>query len=491
MSQVSVRAQPSPDAGISYLRNLTLRRATREYVEWIGRSVGWWTILYLIFWLVVFAISAIELLGVLDEPLPIPIGVPIATIFTFVFGSMIYRARSAPVHVNRRDVYRLVLSGAEPFAVLRWPFIKRWVVLAIIGLVVGTVFAVVAPFWFHYHAWFAGPALALILISHLNLTWIRYNQWGNPEADLRPIMLLPAATALSLLGVFLPGAGLTAAFSTGSPLSLLLPLILAAGSAYFVHRTLLESYPPRFAAQSFVLSELSAMRQMNVIASMAGIPVQFDPAYRARLLATLHDKPGVTRPTRSLKPPKPGSPAFRAIAWRTLSMLYRRPLGAQLRLVVQFALTVAIMYFAPLAGSFGLLIAALAMANLAAFTLGVGGYARNLPLGAWHRTMGRAIPAGILALLAALIADALALGLANMPPTSSELILTSSMLLSAVLWLEKYSYWTGAPAQRMESWVVAGLLASAPVLLLSAFSLHSFIVPVQLTVLGLLLIIDA
>lgn len=492
MNQTAAQAGAEPAAGVAYLRNLTLRRATREYVDWIGKSVGWWTILYLLFWMVVFAISGIELLGRLDEPLPIPIGVPIATTFTFIFGSLIYRARAAPVHVNRRDVYRLVLSGVQPFAVLRWPFIKRWATLGFIGLALGTVFAVVAPYWLHYHAWFAGPGLALILISHLNLTWIRYNQWGNPDADLRTIILLPVATAFSLIGVFLPTIGLTAAFNSNSPLSLFLPLLLAVGSSYVVHRTLERSYPPRFAAQSFVLSELSAMRQLNLIAGMAGIPADFDPAYRARLLATLHDKPGVTKPSRSIRPPRPGAPQFQAIAWRTFSMLYRRHLGAQLRLVVQFAATVAVIYFAPLAGSFGLLLAALVMSNLAAFTLGVGGYPRHYPLSAWHRTIGRVIPAGILAVLAAVVADVLAVTLGGAPaPVPGDLILTASMLLSAVLWLEKYSSWTGAPPRRMEPWIVAALLASAPVLLLTAFGAPGLVLPVQLGIMVLLLLLDA
>src|SRR5690554_2279768 len=133
-------------AGVAYLRDLTLKRSLRSYIEWIGKSVGWWTIAYLIFWLVVFGISGVELLGVLQEPLALPVGTVLATILTFVFGSLVYRARAAPVYVNRRDVYRLVLGPAEPYRVLRWPFSKAWLTRGIIGLMIGTVWAVVTPY---------------------------------------------------------------------------------------------------------------------------------------------------------------------------------------------------------------------------------------------------------------------------------------------------------------------------------------------------------
>lgn len=480
----------APAAGVRFLRNMTLRRSFRSYAEWIGKSVGWWTIAYLIFWLVIFAISGIELLGVLEEPIALPLGTIMSTILTFVFGSLIYRARAAPVFVNRRDVYRLVLGPAAPYQVLRWPFVKVWLMRGVIGLLIGTVWAVVAPYWLHHSAWFAGPALALILISLVNLAWIRYWHLNNPEADARYLFLLLGATALALLGVFVPEAGLLGAFVSGSPLTLIAPLLVAGASAYFVHRTLLSSYPPRFAAQSFVLSELGAMRQMNILAAMAGVAGSDDPAYRARLLATLHDKPGVTKPSRSLPLPRPGSAQWQAINWRTLTMLYRRPLLAQLRLLFQFAAVVVGSIFAAQAGSFGLLMLSLVMANLAGFLLGTGGYARQLPIRGAQRTLGRALAAAVVAWLAATIGYLLGpLFLGAVPP--GQLALITVVLLSTVVWLEKYSTWTGAPARRMEAWVVAALLASAPALLLTAFGAPGLVMPVQFGILALLLILDA
>lgn len=479
------------DAGVSYLRNLTLKRSTRSYVDWIGKSVGWWTILYLIFWLVVFIIAGIELLVQLDEPVQLPVGPAFATVATMVFGSLIYRVRAAPVYVNRRDVYRLVLGPSQPSTVLRWPFMKLWLTRAVIGLLIGAVWAVVAPYWLHLQAYWTGPALALILVSLVNLNWIRYWQRDNPTADLRLLILLPAATFLALIGVFLPAIGLTGAFVSGSVFSLTAPLLLAVVSALFVHRTLEGEYPPRFAAQSFVLSELSAMRQMNMIAALAGVQGFDDPAYRQRLLATLHDRPGVTRPRRHLRPPPAGAAQWRALAWRTWLMLLRRPITAQVRLVIQFALVVLGAVFAPLLGSFGLLLMSLVMASLASFTLGAGAYARSLPLSGAQRTMGRALPAGLLA-IAAGISGWLLLPLFGSGPVGLDLLMLQVViLLSAVLWLEKYSSWVNTPAHRMEAWGVAALLASAPAMLLDAFGAPGLVFPVQAGILLLLIVIDS
>lgn len=485
-----MNAAHGAEDGVTQLRRRTLGRALRSYVDWIGRAVGWWTIGYIMFWAVLFAIAGVEMLGRLEEPLDFPLGTLSSLILTGVFGSLVYRARSAPVYVNRRDVYRLVLSPAAPFAVLRWAFLKSWIGRGLAGLAAGALVTLVSPYWFHVTPWFAGPALALILIGLHNLSWVRYWQWGNAEADLRLLLALPAATALALLGVFLPGFGLTGALVSGSPLMLLTPLLLAVGSAVLVHRTLESTYPPRFAAQSFVLSELQAIRQTNLLAAMAGMPASGDPAQRARLLAALHDRPGVTRPRRSLRPPRPGAPQAQAFAWRTLSMLARRPLTAQLRLIIQFVLAGAAALFAPLAGSFGFLLAALVMANLAAFTLGHGNYPKHLPIRPQQRTLGRALPAGIIALTAALASWLLAPVLLGDALPPDYVLLLGTLYLGAVLWTEKYSSWTGTPATRMEAWLLGALLASAPALLLPAFGAPGLVLPLQMGAVFLLLILD-
>lgn len=471
----------TPASGVAYLRHLTLTRSTRSYVEWIGRSVGWWTIMYLLFWLGAFAVAGVQLLGVLAEPLPIPVLGVSVTIATVAFALITYRAKAPPVILARRDLYRLALSPAEPFTSLRWPFQFRWGTLGFLGLLLGSVWSVVSPYWFHQQAYLAGPGLALILISYVNVLWLRYTTRDNPGADMGNVWAAPAAAALALIGLVAPNVGLTAAFSSSSPLVLLSPLLLAVVSALLVHRSLLRSFPARFPPQCFVLAELQAMRTMNLLSAMMGMGSagNEDAAYRARLLATLHDKPGTTRPTRSLRLPRPGLPVWRALAWRTWLMLYRRPFGPQLRTLLFLLLSSASLLLAPAVGPFGLFLGALLTGNLASQLLGAGAYSPVLPLDPVARTRGRAAPGALLLLLTVVLVG---LGLtffgAQLPADS--LPFAVSLALLVLLLLEKLSSWTRTPHLRLETWGMAALLASTPALLLGAFGLDPLIVTVQL-----------
>jgi hypothetical protein len=478
-------------SGVSYLRRLTLGRATRSYVTWIGKSVGWWTIAYLVFWLGAFAVAGIQLLSRLDSPLPIRVAPVSVTIAVLAFSLVTYRAKVPPVILGRNDLYRLALAPAPPVASLRWPFTLRWITLAVTGTALGSAWAVVSPYWLHQQAYWAGPALALLLISHANLLWLRYTTRDNPGADLRFIWAAPAAAGLALLGLVAPRFGLTAAFHEASILSLILPAVLAGGTAWLVHRTLERTYPPRFAPQCFVLAELQAMRTMNILSAMMGMAggAGADATYRARLLATLHDKPGVTRPTRSLRLPSARLPAWRAVAWRTWLMLYRRPLGPQLRTLVFLLVSTTGLLLATRAGAFGLFLGAVLAGNLASQLLGSGNYSATIPLDPVARTRGRTVPGAVLLFIALLLLTVV-FGFMGILPAGAFALAASLMLLILVL-LEKYSTWTRTPHQRMEAWVVAALLASAPAFLLSAFGLDPLIVTVQLGLLLLLSILPA
>src|SRR5699024_8594121 len=68
----------------------------------------------------------------------------------------------------------------------------------------------------------------------------------------------------------------------------------------------------------------------------------------------------------------------------------------------------------------------------------------------------------------------------SMTLTTAGLIGVVSLALLVLLGLEKYSAWSGAPAGRWEAQMAAALLAAAPTMLLSAFALEGFILPVQL-----------
>jgi hypothetical protein len=475
-------------SGVSYLRRLTLGRATRSYLEWIGKSIGWWTIAYLVFWLGAFVIAGIQLLGTPDTPLPIQVMPISVTLAVLAFALVTYRAKAPPVILGRNDLYRLALAPVQPFQGLRWPFMLRWGTLALTGLVLGSAWAVVSPYWLQQQAYWAGPALALLLIAHVNLLWLRYITRDNPGADLRYLWTAPAAAGLALAGLALPRFGLTAAFYDSSILTLVLPAALAAATAWLVHRTLEHAYPPRFAPQCFVLAELQAMRTMNILSAMMGMVggAGNDATHRARLLATLHDKPGVTRPRRSLRLPQPRLPAWRAIAWRTWLLLYRRPLGPQLRTLVFLVFATLSLLLAPAVGAFGLFLSAVLTGNLASQLLGSGNYSLTLPIDPVTRTRGRTVP-GAIVLFGTLFLFTLVLGFFGILPVAGVFPAAASLMLLILVLLEKYSTWTKTPHQRAEAWVVAALLASAPAFLLGAFGLEPLIVSVQL---GLLLILS-
>ncbi len=478
----------SPAAAVRFVRNNTLQRSGRGYVNWVGESIGWWTIAYLIFWTVMFIIAGIQLLGVLDEPLALPVQAIMGGAATVFFAMVIHGAKSPPVFLNRRDVYRLALAPVVPLHPMRWPFIQAWLVRLAVGVLAGSVWAAVSPYWFHQYAWFAGPAVALLLIAHVNVRWIRYWQRNNPHADARVLFIVPLIAALALLGVFVPELGLTAAFTHSGPWVLLLPLAVATGSGWLVHTTLQREYPPRFAPQCFVLGELQAMRAMTFMAALAGQPGMMDPEYRARLLATLHDRPGVTRPRRSLRKPPVGAPQWRALAWRTWSMIYRRPWPAQVQFVFLMATVVTAMLLMQATGALGVLILAVLAGLLSSQLLGRGGYSSTLPLGGGSRTAGRSLPGAVVLVILTLAAVFLYPMTGNLPPPDFVLATLSLLLLVLVL-LEKYSTWTGTPARRMEAWVVSALIASAPALLLGAFGAPGLTVPIQMGMLFLLAIL--
>src|SRR5690606_14134656 len=117
--------------------------------------------------------------------------------------------------------------------------------------------------------------------------------------------------------------GPLAALTEANPLVLVVPLLLTLVAHMAVRQSLRGEFPPRFAAQSLVLTQLQAMRTFQLLAGIAGVRggQEADGGHRARLLAALHDRPGATRPARSLKPPGLEQAAWRAIAWRTANEL--------------------------------------------------------------------------------------------------------------------------------------------------------------------------
>ncbi len=478
---------------VRYLRGRTVGRSLVAYREWVGRAVGWWTIVYLIFWLVIFVIAGLETLTPLEDPLPSP-RLVLMGLGVLLFASLALAGRTPPVILDRRDLYRLGLSPVVPWSALRWRYSLKAAGGATLGALIGGVWSLLAPSLFGFSAPWAAPALALILMARFGGSWLRYA--GNDTAVSRD------AWGFTALGVVLAVApyGLVSAFLLNSPLTLVAPLALAALSLFWARRSLAEVWPPRFAPQSLVLTQLQAMRTMQLIAGVAGFvrQAQANAGERRRLLAALHDKPGATKPRRSLPLPAADLPVWRAFAWRTASHLWRLPRLRQLgALVLAFsAASAAVLVYTPGAlarfsgsaeaangaaglfgGALGVLIAAIVVARAGSALLGPEFAVGALPVEAISRTNGRVLPG--LVMLAALALPAVF----YFAPSAGALLGAGTLVLLVVLALEKYSSWSGSGASRWEPQIVAALLAALPSLVLGALGVPEWTLMTQVGVL--------
>jgi len=543
---VSVRAAPARGAtapsAVAYLRRRTVGRAADAYRRWIGRAVGWWTVLYLLFWVVVFAVAGVESLAPLERRLPHPGGLfALAGLVALLAAGL--GGRTPPVILDRRDLYRLGLGPQRPWHVLRW----RWLVKQASGvaaaLLLGGAWSLVAPAWFGLSAPYAAPALALLAWFLLGYRWLAYvgHPRQGPSAERRfaggAFGVLTALTFMPLAGVataqlLLGGASGTFAdplslldplggLTRATPLTLVVPALLALASHLCVRRTLAHDWPPRFAPQSLVLSQVQALRTFELMAGLAGLGGRVaDEGEKRRLLDALHDRPGATRPRRSLPLPGRRAPQWLALAWRTASALYRRPLLRLVGALVAAALAVTSLLGAsglgpslrglaatpaadlPAAGmggllgdAFGVLLAGLFLARVAAGLLGPAFETGTRPVDPLTRAWGRALPA--LLLLTLLVAPALLrlrwlaaqLGAPLAAETLPGLIGALTLVGLVVLSLEKYASWSGAQASRWEPQLVAALLAALPALLLNALGVGEWTLLTQLLLLGLVAIL--
>lgn len=550
---------------IAYLRRRTVWRSLHTYRVWIGRAIGWWSILYMIFWLVIFGISGAEMIRRSDQPLSLEALGYAALVVAALFLLRLTSGRAPPVVLDRRDLYRLGLAPTVPWQALRYRLNLRRSLAAIAAAVVGGLWSLLAPAYFHLQAPWAAPALALLVVAFIDVGWLRYAGFRRRDAAagadrpagqaaeldastltassarrsaaaiaLAGALTLAVPAGLALLDVvtidYLPLYSPLAALASPNVLVLLVPLALALASQLAVRRSLAHVWPPRFAAQSLVLTQLQAMRMFQMLAGLAsaGGAREADAAERKRLLDALHDRPGVTRPRRSLRPPVLGAHPWRALAWRSASLLYRRPRWAQVRSILltlgavtalfAAAPTVAGVALFPSAaptvdpsvdalagatgagstfvGAIGVLLAAFLMARAGAGLLGPSTAGLAAPLRAGDRTLGRLAPGlgviGVLTLIAVPAYLFLAGGAAlpDLGVVGSVFLAYAILTLTCLAVLEKYSSWSGAPASRWEPQVVSALVVALPVIVLIAFDAASWILPVQIGLLAIAWILE-
>ncbi len=475
------RGNPPEDA-VRYARRLTLLRGLRGYVDWVGRAVGWGTVAWILFWLVIYAIASAQILPRINPPintsnLPVIFSISSAAILFFVT----LRSRTPPAFLGRRDLYRLGLPALAGTDVMAWPINQARGLRFAIGVVLGAVWTLVASAWFGVSVPWAAPTLALVMMVSLDLEWLSYaaRDRDNRAANLWLNAAL-AVVIVSSLTAWLLGVGLLSGLWNPNPAGLIAPVALAAIGWVGTTASLRFGYPTRFATHAQILGELRAMQFMMILTR--SMP---DPDQQRRLRDQLRDSPTAIRPNRFLPVPAPDSGARGALAWRTALTLYRRPLLEQLDLIVRLGV-VALSSISLVRGPGGLLLEVIALVFLLPRLIGPEAPNPMMPINGGERTLGRTLPGIGVILIGSLIAALIA---ALITPFDPNLIVTAvTRTILALVVLEKFAVWRGTSPRSIESSISAALLAVLPTVLLDAFGLGSLAPTVQIALIGLLLL---
>jgi hypothetical protein len=467
---------------IWYVRRLTLTRGLRGYVDWVARAVGWGTVAWMLFWLVIYAIASAQLLPKLTPPiasrnLPSIFSGLAAVGLLFVA----IRSRTPPAFLGRRDLYRLGLPALPGEDVMTWPLAQARGARFALGAVLGGAWTLVGSAWFGLGVPFAALALGLVWMASLDLEWLAYaaRDRDNRAANLGLGLMLTIVIGSSLT-VWLFGMGLLSALWQGHLTHLIVPVALAGVGWVFTSRSLNAGYPSRFASHAQILSELRAMQFMMLLTRQ--MP---DPDQQRRLRDQLRDAPTAIRPHRFLPAPDASRGPLAGLAWRTALTLYRRPLLEQLDLLVRMV-AVAVSSLSIVRGPGGLALEVIALAFLLPRLIGPESPAPTWPINGGERTLGRTLPGIALILVGAFVAGMVAVLIGGFDVNTLTSALARTVL--ALLILEKFAIWRGTSAASVESAVSAGLLAVAPTVLLDLFGLSAFAPFVQVALIGLLVL---
>jgi hypothetical protein len=467
---------------IRFLRARTLKRGFWTYWNWIERSIGWGSVLWLVGWAVFVAISGAEMLPRLKNPISSS-SFPLAFSaggFVILLWSVI-RASAPPVYLNRQDLYRIGLAPIDGARALAWPLWSARGLWFAFGLVLGGIWSLAANTWFATFAPFAAPALGFILAAQVDLEWLSYTSRDTSKARVWLIGLIVGILALAVIGIF-SSVGLASALWTSSPFALLAPAGVAFAAWLGTQSTLGETYPPKFAIHSAALAQL---RALNAQLLFGWRP---DPDQVRRFKAQLRQSTSSTRPTRFLPAPDAKYGAAGMLAWRTALAIVRRPVADQIVLVVQLLL-VAATGSSLVRGTGGLAIQILPLMALLGSLIGPEFTRKLVPIGGQARTVGRTIVGLALIVGTGLIASLILPFIFG--STSLELIvLTVTRAALALVLLEKFSAWFRVPTSSTEARAGGALIAGLPLLIADAFGAHSSVLAIQVGLLFVLLSIN-
>jgi hypothetical protein len=455
---------------LAALRRRTLARASGTYWHWVERSIGWGTLVWMVAWLVFYAVAASQVVIFNVKPSQNPV-VPLVVLGVTVIALnwLLLTRRTPPVILGRQDLYRLGIAPPSPSSVLAWGFTYSRGVLFALGVVAGLVWWLLGYAFFGLQPMFAPVALGLWFATLVDWGWLQY-------VGSRQVWAFVGMTLIGAVLEVLLGIGVSSALWNANPLGLVLPAVALVSGMVFSRASLSDTYPPMFAAHSLIMSQL---RAMNLTAAMVQRPP--DPDVRRRLLQNLHRKESFVRPTRFLPVPRAlGAPGL--IAWRVALTLYRRSALEQLSLLLQIAFL--IFAASSVIGGFvgtGLLIVALS--SLVPRLLGPN--FTPLPVDAPTRTVGRTLPGVAITTVLALLALASSL----VVPGISALLVVSGTLhaLLTLVMLEKLSHRFAVPATSRDVALGAAIFAVLPEITLGILGMPSSLLTVQLGLLLLLL----
>jgi hypothetical protein len=449
-------------------------------VVYVGKAIGWGTVAWMIGWVVIAIIAGAEVLPRFKQPISskwLPV------IFSSLAGLWLLlastRSSTPPINLNGRDVYRLALTAEDAREVLDWPLWFARVFRFAVAVILGAVWTLISSYWFNSFTPFAALTLGCLAALTVDLEWLAYSARGSENTAARAWLniLVLLVLALSVAGGVL-GFGLATGMWNASILGVL-PVGLFVLGVLGSRASLTKGYPPRFAAQSQVLSALRSMMLMSLVARSRP-----DPDQHRRLKDQLLGRVSSIKPTRSLPLPALDSSVLVAVAWRSALTLYRRPVLDQIGLVLQLAL-VAFSSFTTVSGVGGFLLRAVALGFLLPRLIGPAMPIMSTPIRSSERSLGRTLPGLAIIAVVGLI-GLLASSALNYPLEPAFLGISRAML--GLLLLEKVATWAGFASTGAEAATSAGVLALVPSALLETFGVGSYTLIFQVVVMMVLLL---
>ncbi len=437
-------------------RRMQRRRAGRAY-HWVGRTFGWSTLIYLVFWIAVFVAGGVQSAAPIERPLPASALTVALDLLALLAIASVSLQRSPPVVMGRGHALLLGLAPWPAQRVLRPRLLGFFATRVVVGAVVGTaawllvivLFGISSPELVALGAglWLLRAALALL----------RYERRAAAlPMTLFASLLAAFGAASGALGLVQGAAAPTLAALAASALGLLAALLAwgLQGSAY----------PAGYLHDAMVVSEFRASVLLAVMTQSAGVLRRRGTTTRSR---RRRGGRRVGSARLRLRPPSHDRGALGGMAWRSSLTLLRAPSLMKVALLA----TLAYVYAALSAGVVGglpLAVLGLAAGFLASWLVGPSVEPMPIPLDHVSRGVGRVLPGLV-------TAGAVFLGLTVLRTVSgaasgaSEVgTLALALVTLAAVTLEKASSWLKVSHREWTAWGLSGLLSGTLLWILSA-----------------------